>query len=81
MSQTAKTLRSNDLSILKVIVASGKITAELSDNRIISIPIEWFPHLERATSQQLQKFEISPSGYGIHWPEIDEDISIKSFIG
>jgi hypothetical protein len=37
--------------------------------------------LAKATPQQRQKFEISPSGYGIHWPDIDEDLSIDGLIG
>lgn len=39
------------------------------------------PKLGKASPQQLAKYEISPSGYGIHWPEIDEDISIDGLIG
>ncbi len=80
MGQTAKTIKTEELSILKVSISSDKITANISDGRIVSIPLNWFPRLEAATSKQLQTFEISPSGYGIHWPELDEDISIKSFI-
>ena len=56
------------------------LTATISDGRVISIPITWFERLKEASMKQLQNFEISPSGYGIHWPEIDEDISIQSFI-
>ena len=52
----------------------------MSDGRIISIPIAWFPRLLNTSKDQLTNFKISPSGYGIHWPEIDEDISIKAFI-
>ena len=37
--------------------------------------------LARATQQQRQNFELSPSGYGIHWPDIDEDLSIDGLIG
>jgi len=56
------------------------ITAVLSDGREVSVPIAWFPRLSGATRKQLEKFEISPAGYGIHWPLIDEDISIKAFM-
>lgn len=80
MGLTAKTIKIEDLSIIKIFFAEDKITAEISDGRIVSIPIAWFPRLAQATSKQLLKYKISPSGHGIHWPDIDEDISIKSFI-
>jgi hypothetical protein len=71
----------DELSILKLTVADDMLTATISDGRIISIPIAWFERLRNGTFEQLQHFEISPSGYGIHWPDIDEDISVKAFLG
>jgi hypothetical protein len=56
------------------------LTAQLSDGRTVSIPLAWFARLSTATRKQLRNFEISPGGYGIHWPEIDEDISVKAFL-
>jgi hypothetical protein len=70
-----------DLSILKLDAADEMLTAEISDGRIVSIPIAWFPRLRGASLKQLQNFEISPSGYGIHWPDLDEDISVRAFVG
>lgn len=61
-------------------VGDDTITAVLSDGREVSIPIAWFPRLSSATREQLEEFEISPAGYGIHWPAIDEDISVKAFL-
>ena len=69
-----------ELSILHLTVEQEKLTAEISDGRIVSIPLAWFPRLLGATPAQLQNFEISPSGYGIHWPDLDEDISVRSFV-
>jgi hypothetical protein len=46
----------------------------------VSIPLTWFPLLSNASEVQRRNFKISPGGYGIHWPDLDEDISIKSFI-
>lgn len=57
-----------------------QITATLSDGRIISIPTAWFKRLRKANINQLKEFEILPDGYGIHWPILDEDISVKSFV-
>lgn len=73
--------RSNtELTILSLDIKSDTITANLSDGRVISVPIAWFPRLVDASKEKLSKFEISPSGYGIHWPELDEDISVKAFV-
>lgn len=78
MNQTAKKLE--ELSIMRIEISEDFLTAKISDGREVSIPIAWFPSLMNALPDQLSNYEISPSGYGIHWPDLDEDISIKSFI-
>jgi hypothetical protein len=75
-----KILSADELSITKLKIESDMLIATISDGRIVSIPVVWFSRLRNATQSQLNNFEISPSGYGIHWPDIDEDISIKSFL-
>lgn len=80
MNQPAKKINLSELSILNISVSEHKIIAEISDGRTVSIPIAWFPRLLNASSEQRRTYKISPSGYGIHWPDLDEDISIKSFI-
>ncbi|MBC7467315.1 MAG: DUF2442 domain-containing protein [Bdellovibrio sp.] len=80
MSQTASKINFSDLAISKVSINDEMITAEINDGRVVAIPLSWFPRLISATPEQRSTFEITPSGYGIHWPHIDEDISIKSFI-
>ncbi|MFH1541414.1 MAG: DUF2442 domain-containing protein [Elusimicrobiota bacterium] len=52
----------------------------LSDGRTLSIPIAWYSKLSKATEKQLKHFEISPGGYGIHWSDIDEDLSVWGFL-
>ena len=69
------------LSILELSIGDDILTAKISDGRTVSIPIAWFPRLSEATDEQLHNFEMSPSRYGIHWPELDEDISVKAFVG
>ena len=73
-------MNSNSLGIKQVSINDKMLTAHISDGRIVSIPVEWFPRLKNATDSQRQNFEISPAGYGIHWPDVDEDISIKAFL-
>ena len=47
-----------------------------TDGRILSVPLEWFPLLREATPEQRAKYEIGGGGVSLHWPELDEDISI-----
>lgn len=81
MKQMAKKISNNELSIKSIRVDSDKITAEISDGRSVAIPTLWFPKLSKASQKELSNYKISPAGYGIHWPDLDEDISIKSFVG
>ena len=52
----------------------------LSDGRILSVPLAWYPKLATADVKVLQDFELSPGGHGIHWPDLDEDLSVKGFL-
>jgi hypothetical protein len=66
---------SNDPQILSVEVTDDLITAHLADGRTISVPLVWSWRLANATPEQRQHFEIIGTGQGVHWPDIDEDIS------
>ena len=52
----------------------------LTDGRLISVPIIWFPLLHQATPEQRSKFEIGGGGTSLHWPELDEDLSIAGLM-
>ncbi len=52
----------------------------LTDGRILSVPVLWFPLLREATPQQREHYEIGGGGVSIHWPEIDEDLSIAGLM-
>ncbi len=67
-------------SIKQLKIAHDILEVRLYDGRIIFVPIAWFPSLANATIKQLKNFEISPSGYGIHWPDLDEDLSVEGFL-
>jgi hypothetical protein len=71
----------DELSFSKIEISEDMITGHLSDGRIVSVPIAWFPRLVSASKEQLENYEVSPSGYGVHWPDVDEDISVKAFVG
>ncbi len=52
----------------------------LTDGRILSVPLLWFPRLRAATPEQLAQVEIGGGGVGLHWPEIDEDLSMANLM-
>ncbi|NIR49368.1 DUF2442 domain-containing protein [candidate division KSB1 bacterium] len=52
----------------------------LTDGRIISVPILWFPLLHDATPKERKKYEIGGGGISLHWPELDEDISVANLM-
>jgi Protein of unknown function (DUF2442) len=71
---------SNDPRILSVEVTDDLITAHLADGRTISVPLVWSWRLANATPEQRQRFEIIGTGQGVHWPDIDEDISAMGML-
>jgi hypothetical protein len=56
------------------------LVVELLDGRVISAPLSWFPRLSNATSKQLDNWELLGNGEGIHWPDIDEDLSVLGLL-
>ena len=66
--------------IAEVEVTDDLIIAHLVDGRTISVPLAWSWRLSEATPEQRAHFEIMGSGQGVHWPEIDEDISAMGML-
>jgi hypothetical protein len=56
------------------------MNVSLADGRVISVPIIWFPRLSKATRAERENYEIGPAGIGIHWPDIDEDLSVAGLM-
>jgi hypothetical protein len=61
-------------------VTEDLITARLTDGRVISVPLAWSWRLSNATRQQREAFEIIGDGAGVHWSQIDEDISASGML-
>jgi len=51
-----------------------------TDGRVLSVPLQWFPTLRRASPEQLKHYEIGGGGVSLHWPELDEDLSIAGLM-
>lgn len=51
-----------------------------TDGRVLSVPLQWFPLLHRATHEQRERYEIGGNGISLHWPELDEDLSVAGLL-
>jgi hypothetical protein len=70
MSISAESLRFDDHTMW----------VELADGRTVGVPLAWFPRLLHASPQQRQNYRISVTGQGLHWDELDEDISVAGLL-
>jgi len=59
-------------------VTDDELTVDLADGRTISVPLEWFPRLVHATTKERANSKLSEDG--IHWPDLDEDISVEGLL-
>lgn len=69
-----------DERVKDVSFTEDSISVDLMDGRTISVPLIWYPRLYHAAREQLVNWQISGGGYGIHWPEIDEDLSTEGLL-
>jgi hypothetical protein len=63
-----------------VSVSDDALVADLTDGRTISVPLAWFPRLARGTPTERANCRLIGRGEGIHWPDLDEDISVASLV-
>lgn len=57
-----------------------RLIVDLMDGRTIAVPLAWYPRLFDATADQRQNWRIAGAGFGIHWPDIDEDLSTEGLL-
>jgi hypothetical protein len=69
-----------DATAVDVKVTNERLIVTLADGRELSAPLAWFPRLTEVSDAQRQKWRLIGRGHGIHWPEIDEDISVTSLL-
>jgi hypothetical protein len=60
--------------------SDATIAVDLADGRTIIAPIAWYPRLAAATPDQRSNWKVSGAGYGIHWPDVDEDLSTEGLL-
>jgi hypothetical protein len=63
-----------------VSVTNDALTVELSDGRAVTVPLAWFTRLSHATNKERKAWRLIAQGRGIHWPAIDEDISVANLL-
>lgn len=66
--------------VRNVSCTEDNLVVDLLDGRTISVPLAWFPRLLHASADQRARWELSAAGFGIHWPEIDEDLSVAGLL-
>ena len=64
----------------EIMLTEDTLTAELSDGRTISVPLDWYPRLVHATPDERCNWRLIGGGQGVHWPDLDEDISIEGLL-
>jgi hypothetical protein len=60
--------------------SDDSMTVQLDDGRTLSVPVAWYPRLLHGTKQERDHFELIGDGEGIHWPDLDEDISVDGLL-
>ena len=69
-----------DERVKNVSFTEDTIAVDLMDGRAIVVPLVWYPRLLNGTSEQLAKWEVCSGGYGIHWEDLDEDLSTEGML-
>ena len=77
---TGATVNKRAGDAVEVAFTRDSLVVTLSDGRTVSAPIEWFPRLLRATPKQRGNWRLIGGGIGIHWEDVDEDISVRSLL-
>ena len=69
-----------DLVAINVTVTVDRLTVDLDDGRIISVPLEWYPRLVHASPAERTNWRLLGNGYAIEWPDLDEHIGVEGLL-
>ena len=78
---TSSAVDTRNVTVQSVSTTDDTLTAELSDGRTISVPLAWYPRLHHATARERDNWRPIGGGQGMHWPDLDEDISVANLLG
>ena len=77
---TFSTVEDRWATATQVAVTNDTLTLELSDGRSISAPLAWYPRLLHGTVEERSRWQLIGQGRGVHWPDLDEDISVENLL-
>ena len=77
---TSSTVDTQHVRVTTLVISADLLTMELSDGRTISAPLSWYPRLCHGTSEEREDWRLIGGGRGIHWPLLDEDISVENLV-
>jgi hypothetical protein len=66
--------------VVNVTMTDDTLSVDLEDGRTIAVPIGWYPRLAHGTPAERANVQIGGAGYGMHWPELDEDIGVEGLL-
>ncbi|MGL4555402.1 MAG: DUF2442 domain-containing protein [Gemmataceae bacterium] len=69
-----------DAMAVRAEVSDDALTVDLADGRSVTVPVSWYPRLSHATSEERAVWHLVGGGSGIHWPALDEDVSVASLL-
>ena len=70
----------SDIRVRSVRIDDEQLTVDLMDGRSISVPLAWYLRLLEATPEQRRHYVVAGGGYGLHWPDVDEDLSTEGLL-
>ncbi len=77
---SSSTVDTSSATAVQVQVTEDQLVCQLADGRTISVPIAWYPRLLHGSTEERNHWQLTAGGRGIHWPDLDEDISVENLI-
>jgi hypothetical protein len=77
---SSSTVDTNNAIATQVAVSDDVLAVELSDGRSLSVPLAWFPRLAHGSLRERNNWQFIAGGRGVHWPDLDEDISVEGLL-
>lgn len=77
---SSSTIIEREAQASHVEVSEDALIVHLMDGRVISVPLAWYPRLNHATDKERHNYQLVGRGYGIHWPDLDEDLSVRGML-
>lgn len=77
---TSSTVEPREALAVRVVVSEDTLSVELADGRTIAAPLAWYPRLAHATAEERSSWRLIGGGRGIHWPTVDEDVSVANLL-